>query len=441
MSLPPAHNRILLPTKKRRDQDDASFFSHPSKVDLRRARDLVMRHGWNTMAYQILNPGIALWFPQYRDAVIGCVETRTHVIVAGSPVAPEEELDDVVLEFYKHVTSHNKKVCFFGAQDRIALILAKHAPVSSILLGAQPVWSPERFLAAMRTKQSLRAQVMRAKNKGVVAQAVDSDMRRNDDGSIVSELKRILAEWLSSRPLPPMHFLVEPNTLEDLEDRIVVVARIENEAVGFCIASPIPLRNGWLIEQIVRGYQAPNGTAELLLERMVSHLQSIGAELVTLGLLPLSQHYIPDRKKEMVVDGTAQKMTVVSSPDVFHQGEKSEVHHRFLASLGMTVKKEMVSDSAAHNDNTSTKIAAAGHPFWVTTLLQFTRLYGKYFYNFDGLDAFKSKFLPDEWEPVYAITNEKHPTPSTLYAVATAFSGMSPVKFVMKGLMKLLIKK
>ena len=28
----------------------------------RRARDLVMKHGWNTTCFQIVNPGIEYWF-------------------------------------------------------------------------------------------------------------------------------------------------------------------------------------------------------------------------------------------------------------------------------------------------------------------------------------------------------------------------------------------
>ncbi len=343
--------------------------SEPSYTDdLEKARALVMRHGWNTMAYQILNPGISLWFSEENDGVIGYVQTRTHLIVAGSPVAPTEKIDDVVLEFYRYVSIQKKKVCFFGAQERVAVILANRAPVSSILLGAQPIWTPVQFLASLHTKQSLRAQVQRAKNKSVITELW------NERSKIPRlELYKCLDEWIASRKLPPMHFLVEPNTLEGLNDRIVVIAQIDQRVIGFCIASPIPLRRGWLIEQIIRGTIAPNGTAELLLERMAAHIQSLGSDLVTLGLSPLSQHY----------------------PSPFT------------------------------------------HPFWLKILLKFTRLYGRSFYNFDGLDAFKSKFLPTEWEPVYAITNEPTPTMSTLYSIATAFSGMSPMRFIGKGLWRI----
>lgn len=38
-------------------------------------------------------------------------------------------------------------------------------------------------------------------------------------------------------------------------------AEQDGSAVAFCIASPVPLRGGWLVEQLVRGRGAPNGTA------------------------------------------------------------------------------------------------------------------------------------------------------------------------------------
>ncbi|MFA6469820.1 MAG: DUF2156 domain-containing protein [Bacteroidota bacterium] len=338
---------------------------------LSHARELVMRYGWNTMAYQILNPGISLWFSQQHEAVVGYVQTRTHCIVAGSPVAAKNDMEGVVLEFYQHISAQKKKVCFFGAQERIATILANHAPISSILLGAQPVWSPQGWLDTLHTKSSLRAQVQRANNKSVSAELWDPISVPK------AELYRCLNEWIASRRLPPMHFLVEPDTLNRLEDRIVIIARRNGRVTGFCIASPIPLRNGWLIEQIVRGNDAPNGTAELLLETMVLHLRSLNAEIITLGLSPLSQQYSSS----------------------FEQ------------------------------------------PMWLKSLLQIIRYYGRSFYNFKGLDAFKSKFHPAEWEPVYAITNEIRPTPSTLYAIATAFSGMSPVRFFAKGVTKMITRK
>ena len=56
---------------------------------LEHARELVMLHGWNATAYQIVNPGMTLWFSSTADAVVGYVERGRTRVVAGSPVCAE----------------------------------------------------------------------------------------------------------------------------------------------------------------------------------------------------------------------------------------------------------------------------------------------------------------------------------------------------------------
>jgi phosphatidylglycerol lysyltransferase len=335
--------------------------------DREQARSIVLQHGWNSMAYQILNPGISLWLSKHGNGVIGYVETATHVVVAGSPISNEHALTEITSEFYQFVSEKNKKVCFFGAQQKISQILSNYTPLSSIVLGAQPTWIPEEWIKTFNTKQSLRAQIQRVQNKHVSARIIQVELVEIKD-----DLKRCLHEWIQSRHLPPMHFLVEPNTLDVLEDRILCIAEKENRIVGFCIASPIPMRKGWLIEQIIRGKDAPNGTSELLLHTLITEVKNRKSEFITLGLSPLSMH----------------------SPLQYN------------------------------------------HPVWLRLCLRCIRSWGKIFYNFDGLDQFKTKYHPAEWEPVFAITNESKPTLSTLYAIATAFTVISPIRFVVKGILK-----
>jgi phosphatidylglycerol lysyltransferase len=70
--------------------------------------------------------------------------------------------------------------------------------------------------------------------------------------------------------------------------------------------------------------------------------------------------------------------------------------------------------------------ALSDNPAWLNTLLAWARAHGRRFYNFDGLDAFKSKFHPDSWEPIYAISNEPKFSFRSLYAIAAAFSDGPP---------------
>jgi phosphatidylglycerol lysyltransferase len=242
------------------------------------------------------------------------------------------------------------------------MILDHDRPLAGLLLGAQPAWKPHNWPDLLARKASLRAQLSRARNKKVQVRAYPTEQAQQSP-----ELRRCLQEWLHNRRLPPLHFSVEPETLGRLEDRHVLVAERQGDIVGFLVASPIPLRNGWLIEQIIRRPTAPNGTTELLLDAAMRHLAALGSEYVTLGVSPLSRR---------------------------------------------------------------AGIIQSSQPFGTRLVFSLVRSYGNHFYNFEGLDAYKAKFLPEWWEPVYAITREGHTSLRTLYAVSGAFSGTSPLVYV-----------
>lgn len=326
--------------------------------ELEPVRRLVDRWGWNATAYQILNPGMTRRLSAQGDAVVGYVTYGGYRVVAGSPVCDVARLSAVIEEFESATAREGLKTCYFAADERLARHLERRGPLDRILLGAQPVWNPTTWPDILARKASLRAQLNRARNKGIAVGRWPSSQATDHP-----ELQRCLEEWLETRGLPPLHFLVEPETLGRLDDRRVYVAEAGRRAVGFLVASPVPLRNGWLIEQFVRGHDAPNGTTELMLDAAWRDLASLGSSYVTLGLSPLS------RRAE------------VGSPP---------------------------------------------QPLWIRILLGWLRAHGRRFYNFDGLDAFKAKFLPQRWEPIYAITSERRVGLGTLWAISGAFGKMSP---------------
>ena len=67
------------------------------------------------------------------------------------------------------------------------------------------------------------------------------------------------------------------------------------------------------------------------------------------------------------------------------------------------------------------------NPLWLRSLMAIARAHANRFYNFRGLERFRAKMHPASWEPIYAISNERHFSPQALYAVGGAFSGISPM--------------
>jgi phosphatidylglycerol lysyltransferase len=330
------------------------------------ARELVLMYGWNATAYQIVNPGIEHWFSARGDAVVGYVRKHGVYVVAGAPVCALGRLEAVIAEWEQYARRRGRRVCYFGAAGRLHLLLSARPDYSTVVLGAQPAWRPAEWAATIDGHASLRAQLHRARNKGVTVAEWDSEQAQGHP-----QLTECLRQWLKTRGLPPLHFLVEPQTLYGLEGRRIFVAERDDVVVGFVNASPVPCRRGWLTEQFVRGSGAPNGTVELLIDYMMRTVAADGAQYVTMGLVPLSEHNTP----------------------------------------------------APHQN-----------PAWLRWVLAWIRAHGRRFYNFRGLDAFKSKFRPHTWEPIFAISSESRFSPRTLYAIAAAFSGQSPLTALARGL-------
>ncbi|MCV4615188.1 hypothetical protein OFM04_35350, partial [Escherichia coli] len=79
-----------------------------------------------------------------------------------------------------------------------------------------------------------------------------------------------------------------------------------------------------------------------------------------------------------------------------------------------------------------------GNPLLIRFILAWLRKHGQRFYNFDGLDSFKAKFLPDGWEPVFAIAGEPVFSGKTMWAIARAFTANRPFSAIASGLAKAL---
>ncbi len=336
-----------------------------SEAELNRARSLILNHGQEATCYQISNPGILRYRSSETLGLVGYGESRSYWVTAGAPIGPRENRTLILAEFIRQAHRAGRRVSLFGVEKDLVDQLRVEGFVDRLLLGAQPVWDPRHWPKIVRQKASLRYQLHRASNKNVVVAEWETQV-----ASEHSALRDCLNRWLGERGLPPLHFLVEPSTLSRLKGRRIFVANQGVTVVGFLVLSPIPLRNGWLVEQIIRSRVTPNGTAELLLDCAWRRVAAEGTSMVTLGLSPLSRR----------------------------AGFKPH-HHPLLRGL-----------------------------LWILRSL------GRKFYNFEGLDRFKAKFQPESWEPIYALTINHRISFATLWSFAEVFGQCSPWSLLAKAI-------
>jgi len=255
--------------------DDAS---KPPADDRARYLALIRAHGAHAVSFQGLESQMRFFFAE--AGVVAYADTGGAWVAAGAPIAEESAIPSLAKAFVDAARASARRACFFGIEGDVL-----GAEFRTYALGEQPILDRASWRAAKSSHRKLREQVRRARAKGVVARLVAPE-ELSPGAPLRKEVDRLETEWLRSRPMPAMGFLVavEPFVLPD-EHRYLVAERA-GCAVLFMSCVPIYARGGWLIEDVLRDPQAPNGTAELVFDRLFEDASP--GELFTQGLAPLS---------------------------------------------------------------------------------------------------------------------------------------------------------
>ena len=327
------------------------------------ARRAVRTWGRTASAHQSLGESLTRWVHEPSGTLVAYAPARASPfgpavwVVAGEPIGPPARTAEAAAAFVAHARQRGARTLWFGVErpDLLGIVGPR------LVIGAQPWFRVGGWTERLAQKASLRAQVRRARNKGVRV-----DERPADD---VADLLPVLEEWARGRGLPRLSFLADPLVLCDAGDRRLFVASAEGRALAYALVAPIPAQGAWHLEWIVQSAAAPNGTPSLLVDAVCRALP--GDADLTLGLVPLSMH---------------------------------------------------------------APLSEVAPPLLVRALLRWTRAHARRFYNFEGLERFKAKFLPDRWQPLWLVAPAGI-TLGTFYAVADAFSGpRGPARLVARAL-------
>jgi phosphatidylglycerol lysyltransferase len=218
------------------------------------------------------------------EAVVAFNDTGKAWIAAGAPVAEASRIPEVARSFVRSARDKGRRACFFATECREIDGFAR------LLLGEQPVWDPAAWPNLLATHRRLREQIRRPKAKGVTVRRVEAG-ELEPRTLLRRQVEALADEWLGSRRMVPMGFLVAIEPFHFPDEHRYFVAERRGQVVEFLSAVPVYARRGWLIEDVLRSRRAPNGTTEALIDAMMRDVAT--SEFVTLGLSPLSGPIAP----------------------------------------------------------------------------------------------------------------------------------------------------
>jgi len=243
-------------------------------IDLLRLYHL---HGYNAHALVSITRGIRLW--TCSKGAVAYNEFGRVWLVPGDPLASAEHLALVSKRFLRKAAGEQRIVGFVPATEQFA----KHGRelgLRAIKIGAAPYFDLTTWAPRGDRAKKARAGVNQARRAGVrVTEVVEID------DQLVRETACLCKSWLTTRRSEiRFEWLFTVDLFQHKEYKKYFTARDANgKLVGFLSASPIPARNGWYLEDVLRSKHAPNGTTDLIVVEVLDALKRSGATLATLG--------------------------------------------------------------------------------------------------------------------------------------------------------------
>jgi phosphatidylglycerol lysyltransferase len=246
---------------------------------------LAHRYGKNSISYFALEVGKSYFFSASGKTVISYVLEGNVAVVAGDPIGPDEEMLAAIQEFMAFCQQQDWRVVFWQVRD-VTLDLYRAAGLHVLKIGEDAIVNTLTFTLAGKAMANVRASAKRAEKDGVHVVFWRGQVH---DVEQLAQMEQISRTWLARKGGSEMGFSMGSfDPYGDPEMVYAVAIDNENRVHAFVNFVPIYGRNGWGLDLMRRAENAAPGTMERLLASSIDYLGSDGADVVSLGLAPLS---------------------------------------------------------------------------------------------------------------------------------------------------------
>lgn len=255
---------------RRRGPDDAA-----------RARDIVRRHGVDTLSYFALRNDKSYAFSPCGQAFLAYRYVNGLALVSGDPIGPPEACEELLYDFVEDARERSWTVAVLAGREALAPLYAKIG-MRSYYLGDEAVINPQTFSLEGRPIRKVRQSIHRLTKAGYSTRMVrDPDV---DDG-LRAELEKVSRAWRKGAAERGFSMaLGRIGQRGDPDCRILLAYDGTSVLRGYlhmvpCYGSDI----GYSLDAMRREPDTPNGLTEYMICQAAVGLKETGATRFSLN--------------------------------------------------------------------------------------------------------------------------------------------------------------
>ena len=257
----------------------------PNKKQHQAAAELVSCYGSNSISYFALSEEKSTFFSTSGRAIISYVLIGNVALVAGDPIGPQEELPAVTEQFLAVCRQQDWIPAFWQVREELTE-LYRTCGLHLLKIGEDAVIHTDGFTLKGKAMANVRCSARRAEKEGVRIVFYRGQIENAEQ---LFQMQLISWSWLAIKGGSEMGFSMGHFDMQEDDEQVSALAVDRTNRVhAFATFIPIYGRRGWGLDLMRRAEKCAPGCMELLLSCSVDYLKSTGAEMVSLGLAPMS---------------------------------------------------------------------------------------------------------------------------------------------------------
>jgi lysyl-tRNA synthetase class 2 len=244
------------------------------------ARDLVRRHGADTLAYFKLRRDQYYLFSPDRRAFLGYRVEAGVLLVSGDPVGPTDAIPGLLEELASFAEARGLRLAAIGVGERLRPVWAELG-LKALYLGDEAIVETSSFSLDGRAIRKVRQSVTRLEKNGYSAELHQlSELTPAD----LRELEEISRRWRGGASERGFAMSLDALRCDDHGDSLAVIGRdADGHIRGFLHFAPSYGRPAVSLSLMRRDRETPNGLMEFLVARGIELLRERGVEEVSLN--------------------------------------------------------------------------------------------------------------------------------------------------------------
>lgn len=265
--------------------------------DFQEAQSLVNLYGNSAMDYFKIAADKKLYFSEYHEGFVAYRVANNFAIALEEPVCSEEKKFSLLSEFEEFTTNSGLKTAYYRV-DESFLPHFKPFKKKKLHIGEEGILDVEKFNLDGKNRKSIRNAVNTLRKKGFETEILYAPQ----NSEILDQLQKISDRWLDEFEKEEMVFSQGMFNREEIKHQDVIVLKNENaEIMAFLNIIPDYSPQECTYDLLRRLHDAPNGSTDVLLLKLVDYAKAKKLRYINLGLAPLAELEEPDNTAESLL--------------------------------------------------------------------------------------------------------------------------------------------